>query len=248
MFDLAGRTAAVTGPGRGIGQAISLALASAGADLVLIGRAESCQATAELVREEGGTAEVVDLDLSDIDSVEKVGRQLAVSHAIDVLVNNAGIISRGETVAVTTSEWHRVLDVNLTAPFVLTREIGASMVSRRRGKIINVASLLSFQGGVNVASYATSKHGIAGLTRALSNEWAESGVQVNALAPGYIATDNTTALRNDDSRAAEILARIPSGRWGEAADLGGAAVFLASSASDYVTGHTLVVDGGWMAR
>jgi 2-deoxy-D-gluconate 3-dehydrogenase len=167
---------------------------------------------------------------------------------VDILVNNAGIIDRGPAVEVTPEGWSAVLDVNLSSLFFLTQQFGAAMVARGSGKIINIASLLSFQGGLRVAAYVAAKHAVAGLTRALANEWAPAGVQVNALAPGYIATDNTAALRGDPDRYRSITERIPAGRWGSPADLVGAAVFLAAPASDYVNGHVLVVDGGWLAR
>ena len=247
-FSLEGRTALVTGGSRGIGKAIALSLADAGADVVLAVRDGNGIDTQNALTEIGRYAGTITVDLADARATSAAAHELAHSRSIDILVNNAGHISRGPAVDVTPEEWAGVVDVNLTAAFLLSQAIGALMVERGRGKIINVASLLSFQGGIGVASYAASKHGLQGLTRALSNEWASSGVQVNAIAPGYIATDNTAPLRSDEARASEILGRIPSGRWGEASDIGGAAIFLASSASDYVTGHTLVVDGGWMAR
>jgi 2-deoxy-D-gluconate 3-dehydrogenase len=170
------------------------------------------------------------------------------SRQIDVLVNNAGIIDRADSVAVGRDSWQRVLDVNLNGLFFLTQQLGRPMVERGHGKVVSVASLLSFQGGLRVASYAASKHGVAGVTKALANEWGPHGVQVNAIAPGYMVTDNTTALRDDADRARSILDRIPAGRWGTPEDIAGAAVFLSSSAADYVNGHVLAVDGGWMAR
>lgn len=248
LFSLEGKTALVTGAGRGIGQAIALALGNAGASLLLAGRGASTDKTAQQLTASGCTVIQLDIDLADLSATEKLARTVAADHEVDILVNNAGIIERGASVDVTVESWNHVLSVNLHAPFLLSTIIGAGMLDRGRGKIINVASLLAFQGGQTVASYTTSKHGLLGLTRALANEWASRGVQVNALAPGYIATDNTAALRVDEVRSSEILARIPSGRWGEAADLIGAAVFLASPASDYVTGQTLVIDGGWMSR
>ncbi|MDZ5620989.1 2-dehydro-3-deoxy-D-gluconate 5-dehydrogenase KduD [Nocardioides bizhenqiangii] len=247
-FDLHGSCAVVTGAGRGLGQAVALGLARAGADLVLLGRPGNQSATCEQIVELGGEVEVVDLDVSDLDAVERVGSQLAAQRQVDVLVNNAGIIDRQDSVAVDAKAWSRVLDVNLTGLFFLTQQLGRPMVDRGRGKIVNIASLLSFQGGLRVASYAASKHGVAGITKALANEWAPHGVQVNAIAPGYIATDNTQPLRDDPDRSRSILERIPAGRWGTVDDIAGAAVFLSSSASDYVNGHVLVVDGGWMAR
>lgn len=247
-FSLAGRSAVVTGASRGIGQAIAMELAEAGAAVTLAGRAGSSTDTARMLESNGHSVHVVDLDLCDTGALRASAEALADEREIDILINNAGVIDRGPSLDVTHSAWRSVLDVNLDAPFLLCQTFGKRMITRGRGKIINVASLLSFQGGLRVASYAASKHGLQGLTQALSNEWAHRGVQVNAIAPGYIATDNTADLRSDDERSAEILSRIPTGRWGEATDIGGAAVFLASPAADYITGHTLVVDGGWMAR
>lgn len=248
LFSLAGRTALVTGAGRGIGRALALGLAGAGADLVLVGRPGSHDRTAADAEALGRSAVPVDLDLSDPARARAVGAELAGGARVDIVVNNAGIIDRVDTLDVTPDAWASVLDVNLNALFFLTQQLAAPMVARGSGKIINVASLLSFQGGLRVASYATAKHAVAGLTRALANEWAPHGVQVNAIAPGYITTDNTAALRQDPVRARSIGDRIPAGRWGDPADLVGAAVFLAAPASDYVNGHVLVVDGGWTAR
>jgi 2-deoxy-D-gluconate 3-dehydrogenase len=243
LFSLTGRTAVVTGGGRGIGQQIARSFAEAGAHVVLVGRPESVSATAD---ELGGTA--VAADLSDRDALPALMAEVASDHDVDIVVNCAGVIRRGSLLDSPDETWDEVMTVNLEAPRILSREFARGMIARGHGKIINIASLLSFQGGKEVAGYATSKHALVGLTRALANEWAARGVQVNAIAPGYIATDNTAALRNDAARDAEILGRIPAGRWGTPADLIGAALFLASPASDYVTGHTLVVDGGWMSR
>lgn len=248
LFSLAGRTALVTGAGRGIGKALALGLAEAGADLLLLGRPGAHQDTRAQLEQNGCCVQVLDLDLSDLAETRRVAAIIADEHRVDILLNNAGIVSRSPTLDVAAEDWQRVLDVNLSAAFFLTQHIAAPMVARGSGKVINVASLLSFQGGLRVASYAASKHAIAGLTRALANEWAAFGVQVNAIAPGYITTDNTQPLRDDPERNASISERIPAGRWGDPADLVGAAVFLASQASDYVNGHVLVVDGGWMAR
>ena len=247
-FDLTGRCAVVTGASRGIGRAIALGLSRAGAEVVLVGRPGSNDATREAVVELGGKVDVVELDMGDLEAVERVGAELAASRQVDILVNNAGIIDRQDTVDLSREDWERVLDVNLNGVFLLAQQVGRTMVARGHGKIVSVASLLTFQGGIRVASYAASKHAVAGLTKALANEWGPHGVQVNAIAPGYIATDNTTALREDPDRARAILERIPAGRWGSAADNAGTAVFLSSSAADYVNGHVLVVDGGWMAR
>lgn len=247
-FDLTGRCAAVTGAGRGLGQAVALGLSRAGADVVLIGRPGNQDATRDLVLAQGGKADVVDLDVSDLDAVERVGTELAGSRQIDVLVNNAGVIDREDSVDVGREAWQQVLDVNLNGLFFLTQQLGRPMVERGHGKVVSIASLLSFQGGLRVVSYAASKHGVAGVTKALANEWGPHGVQVNAIAPGYMVTDNTTALREDADRSRSILERIPAGRWGTAEDIAGAAVFLSSPAADYVNGHVLAVDGGWLAR
>ncbi|HEV2798444.1 MAG TPA: 2-dehydro-3-deoxy-D-gluconate 5-dehydrogenase KduD [Nocardioides sp.] len=247
-FDLQGRCAVVTGASRGIGRAIALGLSRAGAEVVLVGRPGSNDATREAVVGLGGKVDVVELDMGDLGAVERVGAELAASRQVDVLVNNAGIIDRQDTVDLSHEDWQRVLDVNLNGVFLLAQQVGRTMVARGHGKIVSVASLLTFQGGIRVASYAASKHAVAGLTKALANEWGPHGVQVNAIAPGYIATDNTAALREDPDRSRSILERIPAGRWGDADDIAGAAVFLSSSAADYVNGHVLVVDGGWMAR
>lgn len=248
LFDLSGRCAAVTGAGRGLGRAVALGLAAAGADLVLVGRPGSQTSTEKEVRELGRDVEVVDLDLGDHAAIAETGADLAARRRVDVLVNNAGIIDRADSVDVDPEAWQRVVDVNLTGLFLLSQRLGAPMLERGHGKIVNIASLLTFQGGIRVASYAASKHGVAGVTKALANEWAPRGVQVNAIAPGYMVTDNTEALREDPDRSRSILERIPAGRWGTAEDIVGATVFLSSPASDYVNGHVLVVDGGWMAR
>ncbi|MDI1460889.1 2-dehydro-3-deoxy-D-gluconate 5-dehydrogenase KduD [Catellatospora sp. KI3] len=247
-FDLSGRCAVVTGAGRGLGQAIARGLAQAGADLVLLGRPGSHSATRDQLAGFGGTVATVDLDVSDHDAIERVAAQVNRDRQVDILVNNAGVIDREDSVDVSRQSWNRVVDVNLTGLFLLCQQFGRPMTERGQGKIVNVASLLSFQGGLRVAAYAASKHGVAGVTKALANEWGRFGVQVNAIAPGYMNTDNTTALRADPDRSRSILERIPAGRWGDAADIAGAAVFLSSAAADYVNGHVLVVDGGWMAR
>jgi 2-deoxy-D-gluconate 3-dehydrogenase len=247
-FDLHGRRAVVTGAGRGLGQAIARGLAQAGADLVLLGRPGSQSATRDQVADLGRDVQVVDLDVSDHEAIARVAAEVNTNHQVDILINNAGIIDREDTVNVSRQSWNRVLDTNLNGLFFLCQEFGRPMTERGHGKIVSVASLLSFQGGIRVASYAASKHGVAGITKALANEWGPLGVQVNAIAPGYIATDNTTALRADPDRSRSILERIPAGRWGDASDIAGAAVFLSSAAADYVNGHVLVVDGGWMAR
>jgi len=249
-FDLRGRTALVTGCRRGIGRAVAAALAAAGADIVGV--------SANLDPDDDVAGEVEALgrrfhpyrcDLGERRAVrDLVDRLSSDQRHLDVLVLNAGTIERRPAVDHGDELWDRVLEVNLTAQFVLARELGRPMVERGGGKIIFAASMLSFQGGITVPGYAASKGGIAQLTKALANEWAAAGVNVNAIAPGYIATDNTAALRDDVERASQILMRIPAGRWGRPDDLGGAFVFLASPASDYVHGVVLPVDGGWLAR
>lgn len=247
-FRLDGKTALVTGARSGIGQAIAAGFARAGADLVLLGRTGDLDQTAELVRREGREVETVTLDLSQPEAIPDAISPLLQRRRIDVLVNNAGVIRRGPAEEIGYAGWREVMAVNLDAAFLLAQACGVAMVRRGAGKIITVGSLLSFQGGLNVAAYAASKHAVVGMTRALANEWAAGGVQVNAIAPGYIVTANTRALREDEERSEAIRARIPAGRWGEAEDIVGAAVFLAAPASGYVNGHTLVVDGGWMGR
>jgi 2-deoxy-D-gluconate 3-dehydrogenase len=249
LFDLRGKTAFVTGSRSGIGAAVAVGLASAGAALVLAGRSrDDVGETAEAVRRTGPDAETVGLDLSDTAAVRARCTELLARRPIDIVVNNAGIISRSDAVTTSENDWSAVHRVNLDAVWAICQTIGRSMVARGSGKIINVGSLLSFQGGIRVVPYTSSKHAVAGLTRALANEWASSGVQVNAIAPGYIVTANTAPLRADPEREASIRERIPAGRWGYPDDLVGAAIFLASPASDYVNGHILVVDGGWLAR
>jgi 2-deoxy-D-gluconate 3-dehydrogenase len=249
LFDLSGKTAVVTGARRGIGLAIAEALARAGADIV--GVSASLEPTGSVVQRRveamGRDFAAYRVDFADRGAVIDLGAQLAV-RGVDILVNNAGTIERASAVDHPLEMWDRVLSVNLDSQFALTQAVGRSMIARGYGKVIFTASLLSFQGGVNVPGYVASKSAIAGLTKALANEWASHGVNVNALAPGYIATDNTQALQDDPERSRSILERIPAGRWGQASDLGGAAVFLASSASDYVSGITLPVDGGWLGR
>jgi 2-deoxy-D-gluconate 3-dehydrogenase len=250
-FDLTGTTALVTGCRRGIGRATAVALAAAGADIVGVSASleEDGSEVAAAVEAHGREFRGYRCDLGDRAAVYELVRELRSGHPrLDVLVNNAGTIARAPAVEHGDELWDRVLDVNLTAQFVLARELGRDMVARKRGKIVFVASLLSFQGGVTVPGYAASKSGIAGLTRALANEWAAQGVNVNAVAPGYVRTDNTQALQDDPVRAEQILVRIPAGRWAEPEDIAGAIVFLASSAADYVHGVVLPVDGGWLSR
>jgi 2-deoxy-D-gluconate 3-dehydrogenase len=253
VFDLTGRVAAVTGANAGIGQGIALALAEAGADIAAIGRTPATE-TAERIAALGRRCELVSADLSSIRPVgAAVDAAVDAFGRLDILVNNAGIIRREDALEFTEADWDAVIDTNLKAPFFLAQAAarhmtGWSSQGGRRGKIINVASMLSFQGGVRVPSYTASKSGLAGLTKLLANEWAAKGINVNAIAPGYIATANTAALQGDETRNRQILERIPEGRWGDPADIGGAAVFLSSSAADYVQGHILAVDGGWLAR
>jgi 2-dehydro-3-deoxy-D-gluconate 5-dehydrogenase len=247
-FSLVGRVALVTGANAGIGQGIAVALAAAGADIAAIGRS-SPEETGDQVRAAGRRFVTVQADLeSAARSPEIVQQVIDQLGAADILVNNAGIIRRSEALDFSEADWDAVMSVNLKTAFFLAQAAARHMVVRGRGKIINIASMLSFQGGIRVASYTASKSGIAGITRLLANEWAAKGINVNAIAPGYIATRNTAALRDDETRNREILSRIPAGRWGAPEDLGGAAVFLASSASDYVHGAVLAVDGGWLAR
>lgn len=249
-FSLAGKRALVTGASRGLGQAIAVGLAEAGADVVCASTHRAGTGdTAAYVRAAGRRAWQVEADLADRAAVLAMADDAErAAGSIDILVNNGGTISRHPAVDHPLEEWDRVLRTNLDSVFVLSQRLGARMVGRGAGKIVNVASLLSFSGGITVPGYTASKHAVAGVTRALANEWARHGVQVNAVAPGYFRTDNTQRLQDDPDRSREISARIPAGRWGEAEDLAGAVVFLASPAADYVNGHVLVVDGGWMAR
>lgn len=247
-FDLSGRIALVTGANRGIGQAIALALAAAGADLVAVGQSTPGETLAAVGRL-GRRAHFVEADLASTEPIDRVlSEALAAAGRVDILVNNAGIIRRADAVEFSERDWDEVVDLNLKSAFFMCQRVGRHMLERGSGKIINIASMLSFQGGIRVPSYAASKSGIAGITRALANEWAGKGLNVNAIAPGYVETDNTAALRADPQRSRAILERIPAGRWATPADIGGAAVFLASPAADYVNGHVLAVDGGWLAR
>jgi len=248
LFDLTGKVAVVTGANTGIGQAIALALAGAGADVACVGRT-SAEETVAKARSMGRRAEIVSADLSTIEPVNRVVDETVDKlGGLDILVNNAGIIRRNDAVDFTEEDWDAVVDTNLKSVFFLCQAAGRHMIANGGGKIINIASMLTFQGGIRVPSYTASKSGIGGLTKLLANEWATKGVNVNAIAPGYIATNNTAALQADEARNKSILDRIPAARWGDASDLGGAAVFLASRAADYVQGHILAVDGGWLAR
>jgi len=247
-FDLTGKTALVTGTSGGIGQGIAIGLAEAGAQIVAVSASNSDE-TVAAVRALGARAEQISADLSHLDGLEQLFAQaLGYYGQIDILVNNAGTIRRAPAAEHSRQDFTEVINLNLNSLFCLSQLAGRHMIERGSGKIINIASMLSFQGGINVPGYTASKHAVAGLTKALANEWAGKGVQVNAIAPGYIETRNTAALIADKARYQAILERIPADRWGKPADLKGPAVFLASSASDYVNGHVLCVDGGWMAR
>jgi len=249
FFRLDGQRALVTGASKGIGAAIAVALAEAGADVACHGNSRAPDETAETVRALGRKALAVRGDLADRSAASSiVEATLAEFERIDILVNNAGTIRRAPAVDFSEADWDTVIDVNLRSVFRLCQLAGRGMLERGRGKIVNIASLLSFQGGITVPAYAASKGAVGQLTKALANEWAGRGVNVNAIAPGYIRTDNTAALVADATRNRQILERIPAGRWGDPADLTGAAVFLASPASNYVNGHLLVVDGGWLGR
>jgi len=249
LFDLTGKAALVTGGNGGLGQGIALALAEAGADIVSVASSNSDDTVAR-VQALGRRAVAVKADLTTIEPVERVvAEALAAMGRIDILVNNAGIIRRADAIDFSETDWDDVMNVNLKSVFFLSQAVMRQFLKQGDGgKIINIASMLSFQGGIRVPSYTASKSGVAGLTKLMANEWAKHGVSSNAIAPGYFATPNTLALREDPIRSAEILARIPAGRWGDPSDLGGAAVFLASRASDYVQGAILPVDGGWQAR
>lgn len=248
-FRLDGKTALVTGAASGLGAAIAMAMAEAGAQVACHGNRRAADETAAAIVKAGGKAKAFRADLSTKTGAEELFAAVTAGCGpVDILVNNAGMIYREAAEDYSIEEWERVLQVNLTSVFRLCQLAGRGMLERKRGKIINIASLLAFQGGIRVPAYAASKGAVAQVTKALSNEWAGRGVQVNAIAPGYMRTENTKALQADETRNRQILERIPAGRWGDPEDLTGAAVFLASAASDYVTGEVLTVDGGWMAR
>ncbi len=251
QFDLTGKTALVTGCNKGIGKGMALGLAEAGADI--IGVSASLELSGSAIEKEvqalGKKFKAYQADLSDRKSIYGfLEKLLKENPVIDILVNNAGTIMRAPAAEHSDEYWDRVININLDAQFIIARELGKHMLERKQGKIIFTCSLLSFQGGVNVPGYAASKGAIASLVKALANEWASKGINVNGIAPGYIATDNTEALRNDPERNKSILSRIPAGRWGETEDFKGAVVYLASDASSYVNGEILTVDGGWMGR
>ena len=248
IFDLTGNAAVVTGAGTGLGRGMALALASAGADIVVVDRTPAEEVALE-IRRLGRRALAVTADLSAMASVDLVvGKAVAEFGKVDILVNNAGIIRRTPAIEFSEQDWDDVMAVNAKAVFFLAQAAARDMVKRGRGKIISTASLMAFQGGILVPSYSASKGAVAQVTKALANEWAQHGINVNAIAPGYMATNNTKALREDPVRSRAILDRILAGRWGAPEDLQGAVIFLASPASDYVNGHILVVDGGWLAR
>ncbi|KXG84359.1 2-dehydro-3-deoxy-D-gluconate 5-dehydrogenase KduD [Agrobacterium bohemicum] len=248
-FDLTGKTAIVTGANTGLGQGIAIALAGAGATVALVGRS-SMMDTEAAIAAIGGQSHSINADLSSIAPVgDIISETVRLSGSADILVNNAGIIKRADSLDFTEADWDAVMDVNLKTVFFLSQAFARHLVAENKpGKIINIASLLSFQGGIRIPSYTASKSGLAGLTRLLACEWAGKGINVNAIAPGYFDTNNTEALRNDPERNAAILARIPAGHWGKPEEIGGAAVFLASAASNYIHGTVLPVDGGWLAR
>jgi 2-deoxy-D-gluconate 3-dehydrogenase len=243
-FSLTGRRALVTGANTGIGQAIAIGLAEAGAEVVCAGR-RACDETVAAITKAGGTASSMLVDFAD----PMAGQELFDGQPIDLLINNAGIIRRADAVDFSEADWDAVMDVNLKALFFTTQAFAKAALARDgTGAVVNIASLLSFQGGIRVPSYTASKHGVVGLTKLLANEWAAKGINVNAVAPGYIETNNTEALRNDPDRNQAILDRIPAGRWGQAEDIAGAAVYLCTPAARYVHGAVLNVDGGWLAR
>ena len=243
-FSLHGRRALVTGANTGIGQTIAVGLAAAGAGVVCAGRSASNE-TVNRITKAGGNAASCHVDFAD----PMAGQELFAGQGFDILINNAGIIKRGDTVDATEADWDAVMDVNLKSLFFTTQAFGKECLAKGRlGRVVNIASLLSFQSGIRVAAYTASKHGVAGLTKTLANEWAAKGVNVNAIAPGYIATNNTAALRADTARNAAILARIPTSHWGQPEDIFGSAVYLCSRAANYVHGTILNVDGGWLAR
>lgn len=248
LFDLTGKSAIVTGASTGLGRGMTLALAGAGADILLVDHVPSDE-VATHVRVMGRRAATLVVDLMRMESIDSVvNMAIAEFGKIDILINNAGIIRRAPAIEFTEKDWDDVMMLNAKTVFFLTRAVARDMMKRKYGKVISIASLLAFQGGITVPSYAASKGAVAQITKALANEWAPHGITVNAIAPGYMATNNTKLLREDPVRSKAILERIPAGRWGLPEDLQGAAVFLASPASDYVSGHVLVVDGGWLAR
>lgn len=247
-FDLTGKVAIVTGGNKGLGQGIAIALAEAGADIAVVSTRSETE-TVDKVKSLGRKAIHIAADLTSTEPVARIlETTLKELGGLDILVNNAGMIRRNDSVDFTEADWDAVIDLNLKSVFFLSQAAGKHFIAQGRGKIINIASMLSFQGGIRVPSYTAAKHGVAGLTKLLANEWAAKGINVNAIAPGYMETNNTEALRADVARNRAILERIPAGRWGRSDDIAGAAVFLASPAADYVHGAILNVDGGWLAR
>lgn len=248
-FSLAGKVAIVTGASRGLGEGMAIGLAEAGADVVVVSSGAKIQETAEKIKGLGRRSIAVQADLDNIQPIPGIiARTLDEFGKIDILVNCAGIIRRGPSIDFSEKDWDDVVNVNQKSLFFMCQAAAKEMIKQGKGKIINIASLLSFQGGINVPSYTASKSAVAGITKILANEWAAQGINVNAIAPGYMATDMTDALQKSAERAPAIMARIPQGRWGTPEDMKGAAIFLASDASDYIQGHLLVVDGGWMGR
>jgi 2-deoxy-D-gluconate 3-dehydrogenase len=249
FFKLDGKVAIVTGGNTGLGQGYAVGLAKAGADLFIVTYDTNWEETRQLIEAEGRKVEFFQADLSQRESITAlVERCMEVYGRIDVLVNNAGTIRRAPLLEYKDEDWKAVLDINLNAVYYLSQDVAKVMVKQGGGKIINVASMLAFQGGKFVPSYTASKHGVAGITKAFANELGDKNIQINAVAPGYIATNNTAPIRADEGRSSEILSRIPAGRWGHPFDVIGAVVFLAGRASDYVNGHILAVDGGWLVR
>ncbi|WP_077342265.1 SDR family oxidoreductase [Pseudocolwellia agarivorans] len=250
LFSLQGKTALVTGASRGLGQALAVGLAKAGATVICASsKLGGTDKTLKLIKEANGTAFDLAADLSSEEQVEKLAKDaLAITGQVDVLINNGGTISRFPATDYPMNEFKKVIDVNVNSVFQLSQLIGREMIKNGYGKIINIASMLSYSGGMTVPAYTASKHAVAGITRALANEWAGQNIQVNAIAPGYFRTDNTQALQDNPERNQQIQARIPAGEWGEPEQLVGAAIFLSTQASDYVNGHILAVDGGWLAR
>lgn len=249
QYSLAGQTAVITGAHTGIGRGCAMALAACGANLVLWDRAggDELDSTAREVRDSGVSVDTNVVDLRDLDAVREKARMLIAERRVDILVNNAGTIHRAPAIETTLEDWRNTLSINLDAMFVLSQELVVPMLKRGNGHIVNIASLLSFQGGINVVAYTASKHAVVGVTKAMANEYAARGVNVNAVAPGYIETNNTAALRSDAKRSAQISSRIPAGRWGTPDDVAGAVAFLCAPAAAYINGHVLVVDGGWMS-
>ena len=248
QFSLTGKTALVTGASKGIGASIAIAMAQAGADVVLVGRSQdSLSATRTAIENLGRTTETLIADVESRDQIAAAFKSIEQLN-VEIVVNNAGSISRAPAIETSLEDWDRIIDTNLNSVFQISQLCAKSMLAKGQGRIINIASLLSFQGGINVPAYTASKHAVSGVTKALANEWGAKGVTVNAIAPGYISTDNTQALRNDVDRNASILARIPIGRWGTPEDLAAVAVFLASPAAAYINGEIITVDGGWMGR